>query len=563
MNALWLVLIIVILVILYNWGANIKRVFTFWWWVLRPICHYVSLHYAHKWKFVDTKYYNARWEELDIKYSKRIYDCLESMKGIYIKTAQILAARPDIIPACYKDECSKFLSSCPAEDFEVIKKILEKEYGKPLGEVFMEFDPKPLGAASVAQAHMARLHDGRAVVVKVQYPWVEDMVYMDIANMLFCTYFLKRAAYNEINGAKHMYYEELDFAKEVENLRYFYDNLANFRKRKGTKKIRLPEPLEQYCTKYTIVMTLVEGNSLANYLDEQAEHLQKVHGVDIRKADFEDFEPPDENQIRMIRGLLSIRQRVWNGLASTANNTFGKVFQGLGRKDSVLVERENTLPVNSEELLGNLIDVMGYQMIILGRFNTDPHAGNLLLDKTGSLGLIDFGQCWEAPLEDRKLFAKLLLACLRRDEEKCVQFFKEMGFQTKNDDQGILYLLSVVLFDQIDYNLAAEILGTKDRTKMIDKFVERDDLSDFPPAFHAFARSATILRGLGLHFLCTPSLAKCWEKYCIEILSDETDTNSMWWKEKKQTVGRRLTDFFVNMAPVVFPKQELKMMLND
>jgi hypothetical protein len=64
---------------------------------------------------------------------------------------------------------------------------------------------------------------------------------------------------------------------------------------------------------------------------------------------------------------------------------------------------------------------------------------------------------WTSTLEDRRQFARLLLATLDRDKEKTLRIFEDMGFVGKTDDQDCLYLLAVCLFDQLDYKLAEEV----------------------------------------------------------------------------------------------------------
>merc|ERR1719397_2344142 len=120
-----------------------------------------------------------------------------------------------------------------------------------------------------------------------------------------------------------------------------------------------------------------------------------------------------------------------------------------------------------------------------------------------------------------------------------------------------MYLLAVVLFDKIDYNLAAETFQTKNRAEMIEKFLERDDLTVFPHDFHPFVRATMIIRGLGLHLLCTPSLAECWEDHCHEILGTRPKK-----RKRSRSIGGNLMKIALKFCPLIFPKKELKSMLS-
>ena len=66
---------------------------------------------------------------------------------------------------------------------ELAAQVIEEELGAPPDQVFAEWDPTPIAAASIGQVHAARLHDGTEVAVKVQYPDIEDIVRTDLRNM--------------------------------------------------------------------------------------------------------------------------------------------------------------------------------------------------------------------------------------------------------------------------------------------------------------------------------------------------------------------------------------------
>jgi predicted unusual protein kinase regulating ubiquinone biosynthesis (AarF/ABC1/UbiB family) len=105
------------------------------------------------------------------------------MRGVIIKACQAVGTRADVFPPEFVDELKKCHDAVPPKPFEVVKATVEAELGKPLDAVFASFDPQPIASASLAQVHGARLHDGREVAVKVQYPDIEAIVHTDLANL--------------------------------------------------------------------------------------------------------------------------------------------------------------------------------------------------------------------------------------------------------------------------------------------------------------------------------------------------------------------------------------------
>jgi predicted unusual protein kinase regulating ubiquinone biosynthesis (AarF/ABC1/UbiB family) len=133
-----------------------------------------------------------------------------------------------LVPEEYREEFQRKLGelrdSAPKVPFKDMKRVIEAEYGDPVSEVFAEFDPDPIAAASIGQVYRARLHDGRAVAVKVQYPGVAAAVRADMQNLGMIMRLMKRVApgldvraiANEISERIG---EELDYELEASNQR--------------------------------------------------------------------------------------------------------------------------------------------------------------------------------------------------------------------------------------------------------------------------------------------------------------------------------------------------------
>ncbi len=105
------------------------------------------------------------------------------LRGVMIKMCQAVATRSDMFPKEFVDQLKQCHDAVPPKPFEVVRDVVEGELGKPIDAVFSEFDETPIASASLAQVHRAKLQDGRAVAVKVQYPDIEDIIRTDLANM--------------------------------------------------------------------------------------------------------------------------------------------------------------------------------------------------------------------------------------------------------------------------------------------------------------------------------------------------------------------------------------------
>ena len=120
--------------------------------------------------------------------AEQIVAALGTMKGAAMKLGQVMSFLDvGLVPEEYREEFQAKLAelrdAAPKVSFKDMRKVLEQEYDEPLDEVFETFDPVPIAAASIGQVYKARLHDGRDVAVKVQYPGVDTAVRADMQNL--------------------------------------------------------------------------------------------------------------------------------------------------------------------------------------------------------------------------------------------------------------------------------------------------------------------------------------------------------------------------------------------
>ncbi|MGB2695301.1 MAG: ABC1 kinase family protein [Dehalococcoidia bacterium] len=154
--------------------------------------------------------------------AERLYRTAISLEGVLIKAGQFLGARADILPEAYVEVLSRLHDAVPADPFSIVKPAIERELGRPLEVAFAEFEPRPIAAASLAQVHRARLHDGREVAVKVQYPGIERIVQSDLTNLAFFIGMLNRFDRSFdyaflVDELRENVPKELDFVNEGHN----------------------------------------------------------------------------------------------------------------------------------------------------------------------------------------------------------------------------------------------------------------------------------------------------------------------------------------------------------
>ena len=124
--------------------------------------------------------------------AERLRMAFEELGPTYIKLGQILSTRPDLIPVEFIGELARLQDKVPPYPYEEARRIVERELGKALPEVFDSFDEEPLASASIGQVHRARLLDGEAVAVKVQRPGIRRIIEVDLEIMLHLATLMER-----------------------------------------------------------------------------------------------------------------------------------------------------------------------------------------------------------------------------------------------------------------------------------------------------------------------------------------------------------------------------------
>ena len=200
-------------------------------------------------------------DEARIPEARELARDVEKLGPTYIKLAQLLSTRPDIIPPVYADALARLQDEVEAFSYAEVEKILTDELGVRLSKAFETIEPEPVAAASIAQVHYARLRDGRAVALKIQRPGIREQVLDDLEALGEVAAFLDE--HTEVGrrfGLALLFEEfrksmlrELDFRQEALHLVTIGNNL------KEIAEIVIPQPVMTYSTSRVLTMEFIPG----------------------------------------------------------------------------------------------------------------------------------------------------------------------------------------------------------------------------------------------------------------------------------------------------------------
>lgn len=312
------------------------------------------------------------------------------MGGLMIKVGQFLSARMDVLPAEITDELSGLQDEVPPAPFADIRAKAEAEFGRDLTEVFASFEAEPLAAASLGQAHRARLLPDDAadtgftdVVVKVQRPWIEEIVDTDLSAL-----------------------------RRVGQWLTHYKPVA--------RRADVPALVEEFA-----VTTLAEIDYLAEA--QNAGHFAEV------------FEPDP---------TIRVPQVAWERTTIRVLTLEDVTAIRIG--DYAAIEAAG---IDRNEVANKLVAVYLQQIFDDGVFHADPHPGNLFITPTAEPGgfeltFVDFGMVGHIAENLRDGLREGLIAIATQDAARLVAAFVELDVLLPNADVKLLELAAAQVFDR-------------------------------------------------------------------------------------------------------------------
>ena len=210
----------------------------------------------------------------------RLRQVLEELGPSFIKIGQLLATRPDLVPARYVTELKKLYDKTTPSPYGEVRAVIRAELGRDVEEVFASFEPEALASASIGQVHRATLKDGRKVAVKVQHVGTEEAMVLDFEILRGLVSFVEKTfagsriwqPREHLEELRLMLEREFDYIVEMRNTQRVAHNFRHH------PEVHIPEMVPALCTKRLLVMEFVDGVKFTR-LDAPA-----MAGVDRRKV---------------------------------------------------------------------------------------------------------------------------------------------------------------------------------------------------------------------------------------------------------------------------------------
>ena len=436
----------------YNTDEGTRRSVVFWGVAFPAYVHYRWVDYWTKGKSENER--DRAFNRLHDIYAPITEEIVLRLRGFYLKNAQFMSTVDFFIPPQYLEFCKRMQSEVPTEfgPGEAEEVVCRNLGLKSLDEVFSEFQPKPIGSASIGQVHLARLKkNGQVVAVKIMGRGVEARFRADIQTLIdFCNLAMPHLVAPMLE-IQRQFVTEFDYRGEAQNLLDVRNNILPF----FSDKVYIPAPFMDYCTKEVLVMEYVPGPTLIKGIRQSFGAYAARHGKTLeeleaeqkelmKRPDFKYRDIADEaKRMRLYNTVITAKDGLINSFKTVYNWTLVPVL----RMDPVEYSKTPQL-LNLGAIIHTLCEVHAWEILKDGAFSCDPHPGNILLMPDGRLGLIDLGQFKRISDGARLTLAKLAVALANDDQAEAVKTMRDYGVRSKYNKSEVCYKLAAFWYDR-------------------------------------------------------------------------------------------------------------------
>jgi len=389
-------------------SVPIRRAFVFWRRA-SPICaHYLWLDKRGR-----------SVGHLHDHYAPRVQRLVLELKGLYTKLAQVLSARPDVLPLVYQRQLACVHDQMPSVplDTEAVQRELHSLVDIGMDEITIE--STAVASASIGQVHRGTLYqNGRNVTIAVK------MMHADIQERFRYDFqvfgWLCRLVLPEWKGMLHelrrqILEHEFNYTREAEHLN---------RVRQNMQELNVVVPRALVWTDRLLVMEWIDGKPLDQCLRQD---FAQILGADLADTFLE-----------------TRKQELTSGQETLLSQ---QMLDNLGRIQKLQLWN---LLRKYRRYAHQLVQVHGHQIFVDGVFNGDPHYGNVLKTSDNKLGLIDYGQTKSLTDDERLALAKVVVALGDPEGPDVVAVYEAMvglGFRLRRPDPEIMLQYARIFFD--------------------------------------------------------------------------------------------------------------------
>ncbi|KAJ6803032.1 putative aarF domain-containing protein kinase 1-like [Iris pallida] len=218
----------------------------------------------------DKEKQEAMWERQHELAAEKVYSLCTDLGGLFLKFAQIVG-KPDLAPAAWVRRLVTLCDKAPATPFPLIRHVLEEELGQKLSDIFERFDVEPVGSASIAQVHRARLRSAKNDVA-VQHPGVQFLMMVDIRNLQAFALFLQKIdikfdLFSVTKEVEKQIGYEFDFLREAEAM----EKLQQFFHVNNKKApVLIPRVMQSMVSRKVLIMEFINGIPIIDLGNEMA-----------------------------------------------------------------------------------------------------------------------------------------------------------------------------------------------------------------------------------------------------------------------------------------------------